>query len=223
MNQQTAIKHLEHFIRVTSQDHYSAETIAKARAAVDTLKASVQAEDERAAQGLTLASLCDLVLGEDAHDRSDDALVRAVGELKRRADASPQQIVTYNGAVIVGLEQRIAALESERDAAIEAAQKLPFDHPDAMQCPTWHDGCHCTVETLRDNIQRAERAEMQNFDHESAIATLEAELTQAQIDAQKLLNLIGAWEKSPKPRNASKLKIAWVRMAAKYGSEDDAT
>jgi len=36
------------------------------------------------AQGLTLATLCDLVLGEDATNRSDEALIRAVGELKRQ-------------------------------------------------------------------------------------------------------------------------------------------
>jgi len=32
---------------------------------------------------LTLVTLCDMVLGEDAEDRSDDALIRAVGELVR--------------------------------------------------------------------------------------------------------------------------------------------
>lgn len=31
--------------------------------------------------GLTLATLCDMVLGEDAMDRSDEALIRAVREL----------------------------------------------------------------------------------------------------------------------------------------------
>lgn len=40
-------------------------------------------ERRAAAYGLTLATLCDLVLGEDAQDRSDDALVRAVSKLVR--------------------------------------------------------------------------------------------------------------------------------------------
>lgn len=31
--------------------------------------------------GLTLATLCDMVLGEDAMDRSDETLIRAVREL----------------------------------------------------------------------------------------------------------------------------------------------
>ena len=33
---------------------------------------------------LTLATLCDMVLGEDAENRSDDALIRAVGDLIRK-------------------------------------------------------------------------------------------------------------------------------------------
>lgn len=42
-----------------------------------------RAEFVRDSQGLTLATLADMVLGEDATDRSDDALVRAVGMLMR--------------------------------------------------------------------------------------------------------------------------------------------
>lgn len=39
------------------------------------------AESDRRSQGLTLATLCDMVLGENAEDRSDEALIRAVREL----------------------------------------------------------------------------------------------------------------------------------------------
>ncbi len=49
--------------------------------------AALQAENEQlrvklADAGLTLITLCDMVLGEDAEDRSDDALIRAVGRLR---------------------------------------------------------------------------------------------------------------------------------------------
>ena len=40
-------------------------------------------------RGLTLATLCDMVLGEDAEDRSDDALIRAVGMLFRGVQEKP--------------------------------------------------------------------------------------------------------------------------------------
>ena len=40
---------------------------------------------------------------------------------------------------------------AERDGA--------FGNCTGDSCPTWHDGCHCTVETLRHNIRRAEAAE----------------------------------------------------------------
>lgn len=32
-------------------------------------------------------------------------------------------------------------------------------HTDSKKCPTFYDGCNCTVETLVHNIDRAERAE----------------------------------------------------------------
>ena len=43
-------------------------------------------------QGLTLATLCDMVLGEYAEDRSDDALIRAVGTLIRERDEATSQV-----------------------------------------------------------------------------------------------------------------------------------
>lgn len=42
---------------------------------------AVLAYRENTLRGLALATLCDIVLGEDAEDRSDDALIRRVREL----------------------------------------------------------------------------------------------------------------------------------------------
>jgi len=42
------------------------------------LQALFIAESERCSQGLTLATLCDMVLGESAEDRSDAALISGV-------------------------------------------------------------------------------------------------------------------------------------------------
>jgi len=39
--------------------------------------------EKYALQGLTLATLCDIVLGEDAADRSDEELVRVAANLMR--------------------------------------------------------------------------------------------------------------------------------------------
>jgi hypothetical protein len=50
-----------------------------APAAAATVKESLTVRE------LTLATLCDMVLGEDAADRSDDALIRAVGDLVRNS------------------------------------------------------------------------------------------------------------------------------------------
>ena len=40
-----------------------------------------QLERKVADQGLVLATLCDMVLGEDSADRSDEALIRKVREI----------------------------------------------------------------------------------------------------------------------------------------------
>lgn len=43
---------------------------------------------------------------------------------------------------------------------LEAAESLTRPHDGTPKdCPTYYDGCHCTVETLVFNIKRAETAE----------------------------------------------------------------
>jgi hypothetical protein len=48
------------------------------------------------------------------------------------------------------------ALLKERD---ESPQPINNQHNEPADCPTWHDGCNCNVETLVYNIERAENAE----------------------------------------------------------------
>lgn len=98
---------LTHLIDVAAQHQFSDQIIGASRRALDVLRESrprvlypepverhhrprLELEQELAAAraqaadaGLTLATLCDLILGENADDRSDDALVRAVGLLLR--------------------------------------------------------------------------------------------------------------------------------------------
>lgn len=51
-----------------------------------------QLRAESAGRGLTLATLCDMLLGEDATDRSDDALVRAAMKMKRDRDTAREML-----------------------------------------------------------------------------------------------------------------------------------
>jgi len=47
--------------------------------------------------GQTLATLCDMILGEDAEDRSDDALIRGVGRLLQvQPCGHPVQAISQN-------------------------------------------------------------------------------------------------------------------------------
>ena len=71
---------------------------------------------------LILATLCDMVLGEDAKDRSNDALVRAVGKLERERDQLRKMIgqMSYEADT-----QHAAALDlqAQRDAATNRAEQ----------------------------------------------------------------------------------------------------
>ncbi len=57
---------------------------------------------------------------------------------------------------IHALEEENARLRLERD---QARQPIEGQHDRPDDCPTYHDGCHCNVETLTHNISRAEAAE----------------------------------------------------------------
>lgn len=82
-----------------------------------TLFAEAATEKQRAdLANMTLATLCDMVLGEDATDRSDAALVRAVGRLKRERDAAQAR----SGAKSIALED----LHAQLDAALTEANEL---------------------------------------------------------------------------------------------------
>jgi len=65
--------------------HHHAEQAAADIAALETENEQLRAK--LADIGLTLATLCDMVLGEDAEDRGDEALIRAVGRLRGELSA----------------------------------------------------------------------------------------------------------------------------------------
>ena len=58
-----------------SDGSFTSKYMDDARSELMTLK------NENAHRGLTLATLCDMLLGEGAEDRSDDALIRRAREL----------------------------------------------------------------------------------------------------------------------------------------------
>lgn len=57
---------------------------------------------------------------------------------------------------IHALEEENARLRLERD---QARQPVNGQHKDPEDCPTYHDGCNCNIETLVHNVTRAEKAE----------------------------------------------------------------
>jgi len=87
MDNGQAERTLNRLITVAESD-MSKQLIADARASLRWLCG------ESARRGLTLVTLCDMALGEDAVDRNDDALVRAVGQLQRDARQMAKLIST---------------------------------------------------------------------------------------------------------------------------------
>lgn len=49
-------------------------------------------------------------------------------------------------------------------------------HDDPAKCPTYYDGCHCTVETLEHNIKRADEAEAERDSLKIQIEEMKAAL-----------------------------------------------
>ena len=128
-----AVAAIERIIVAAGQSDFSRETIANARAGLDallselqTMRQSKEHESERAQSllhhGVTLATLCVMVLGADAADRSDDALVRAVGEMKREREESIDALREMIGQMEHEADTQHAAaldLQAQRDAAQE--------------------------------------------------------------------------------------------------------
>ena len=107
--------------------------------------------------GMTLVDLATAAVrrAEAAESERDD-LRALLAEARAAHDAQTAQHVRDVDAANRRAEVAEAAVR-------DAWRKLPFDHPaedgGLDNCPTFHDGCHCNVETLRYNIARAEAAE----------------------------------------------------------------
>jgi hypothetical protein len=75
----------------------------------------------------------------------------------------------------------VAQVTKERDAFERAAVQLQDQleqrlapivggHTDPADCPTYYDGCNCSVETLIHNIERAAKAETQLAEMRQAVS-----------------------------------------------------
>jgi len=91
-----------------------------------------------AERGLTLAILCDMILGEDAEDRSDDALIRAVERLLQTQPCGhPAQAISQNEITLVGLIAQLLLANiymMEMNAAILKTRSSDARHTSAHYC-----------------------------------------------------------------------------------------
>lgn len=89
-------------------------------------------------------------------------------------------------AHIEAMHEERAELWRDLRAEQERRIALPFQHEDGSECPTFYDGCNCSLEVLRDQIGRAERAEAQ-------LAVVYAQRDAAQAQAFKLMAEVDEW------------------------------
>ena len=88
-----------------------------------------------------------------------------------------QEIQSEDGvanAAIAEAGDRLSELEAQLTQAqqgIGEGVARPHDTPEG--CPTYYDGCNCTVEALVHNIERAEKAEARVAELESRLSSLD--------------------------------------------------
>ena len=107
-----------------------------------------------------------------------------------------QEIQSEDGvanAAIAEAADRLEELEAELVQAqhgIGEGITRPHDGPE--RCPTYYDGCNCTVKTLVHNIKRAKRAERRVAELEEGISTamqlIEGGFDSAAYEALEALN-----------------------------------
>lgn len=111
---------------------------------------------------------------------------------KARVDEAAKYIEDY--------EEIKAKLDTETQRA-DKAQILNQPHLESANCPTYHDGCHCTIETLIHNIERADKLEASRKDLLEALEELAATfvgLTEGSIGGQAMKKANAAIEKIKK-------------------------
>ncbi len=64
-------------------------------------------------RGLTLVTLCDMVLGENSDDRTDSALIRAVGSVMNKRRNSIEAKISILSKQIAAKKQAAAHMERE--------------------------------------------------------------------------------------------------------------
>ena len=91
-------------------------------------------------------------------------------EYKASADMWAEQCRTLRRTLLdTQIEREALRVRMERaQQGIGEGITRPHDGPEG--CPTYHDGCNCTVEVLVHNIERAKRAERRVAELERAYA-----------------------------------------------------
>ena len=107
-----------------------------------------------------------------------------------------QEIQSEDGvanAAIAEAGNRLSELEAQLAQAQQGiGEGITRPHDGPERCPTYYDGCNCTVEVLVHNIERAKKAERRVAELEEGISTamqlIEGGFDSAAYEALEALN-----------------------------------
>ena len=118
-----------------------------------------------------------------------------------------KEIQSEDGVANAAIAEAADRLE-ELEAGIGDEITRPHDGPE--NCPTYHDGCNCTVEVLVHNIERAEKAEARIDDLSRAYAVQGLALEDFQTRVKELEALVSTLE----VQAVNSIEPGWVMIPA---------
>ena len=113
-------------------------------------------------------------------------------EYKASADMWAEQCRTLQRTLLDTQIEREALRVRLKHAQHGIGEGITRPHDGPEGCPTYHDGCNCTVEVLVHNIERAQKAERRVAELEAGISTamqlIEGGFDSAAYEALEALN-----------------------------------
>jgi len=114
------------------------------------------------------------------------------GKNKASADMWAEQCRTLQRTLLDTQIERDALRVQLKRAQQGLGEDITRPHDCPERCPTYYDGCNCTVEVLVHNIERAKRAERRVAELEAGISTamqlIEGGFDSAAYEALEALN-----------------------------------
>ena len=106
-------------------------------------------------------------------------------EHKASADMWAEQCRTLQRTLLDTQIERDALRVQMKRAQQGIGEGITRPHDGPERCPTYYDGCNCTVEVLVHNIERAKRDEARIADLEQSVRTMHADASALTVERDR--------------------------------------